>query len=46
MSQNLLINFKQEVDTTSKPTGNAKGGVVKMIIEVSQNCFIFLAWMV
>ena len=38
------IGFKQEIDTTSKPTGNAKGGVIKMIIEASQNSH-FLTWM-
>jgi hypothetical protein len=38
------INFKQDIDTASKPTGNAKGGIIKMIIEASQNS-LFLSWM-
>jgi len=38
------ISFKQEIDTASKPTGNAKGGIVKMIIEATQNS-LFLTWM-
>lgn len=38
------IDFKQEVDTTSKPTGNAKGGNIKLIIEATQSS-IFLSWM-
>ncbi|WP_426485773.1 type VI secretion system tube protein TssD [Flavobacterium sp. 2] len=38
------IDFKQEVDTTSKPTGNAKGGNIKLIIEATQNS-LFLSWM-
>ncbi|MCV9929816.1 hypothetical protein OIU83_19295 [Flavobacterium sp. LS1R49] len=38
------INFKQEIDTTSKPTGNAKGGIIKIIIEANQSSS-FLSWM-
>jgi hypothetical protein len=38
------IDFKQEIDTTSKPTGNAKGGIIKIIIESTQNS-LFLSWM-
>jgi hypothetical protein len=38
------IGFKQEIDTTSKPTGGAKGGIVKMIIEANQSTG-FLSWM-
>lgn len=38
------IDFKQELDSTSKPTGNAKGGIIKLIIEATQNS-IFLSWM-
>lgn len=38
------INFKQEIDNTSKPTGNAKGGIIKMIIEATQSTH-FLTWM-
>ena len=38
------IIFKQEIDTASKPTGGAKGGVIKITIEASQNTD-FLSWM-
>ncbi|SNR31428.1 type VI secretion system tube protein TssD [Flavobacterium sp. ov086] len=38
------INFKQDIDTASKPTGNPRGGIIKMIIESSQNTH-FLSWM-
>lgn len=38
------ISFKQDIDTASKPTGNAKGGIIKMIIEATQNS-LFLSWM-
>lgn len=38
------INFKQEIDNTSKPTGNAKGGIIKMIIEATKDTN-FLSWM-
>ncbi|MEL1255868.1 type VI secretion system tube protein TssD [Flavobacterium sp. DGU38] len=38
------VNFKQEIDNTSKPTGNAKGGIVKMIIEATKDTN-FLSWM-
>lgn len=38
------INFKQEIDTSSKPIGNAKGGIIKVIIEATQNS-LFLSWM-
>lgn len=38
------ISFKQEIDTTSKPTGNAKGGTIKIIIESTTNSH-FLDWM-
>lgn len=38
------IDFKQEMDSTCKPTGNTKGGVMKIIIEATQNS-LFLSWM-
>ena len=38
------INFKQEIDNTSKPTGNAKGGIIKMIVEATKDTS-FLSWM-
>lgn len=38
------INFKQDIDTSSKPTGNAKGGIIKMTIEATHNS-LFLSWM-
>jgi len=38
------IQFKQEIDTASKPTGNAKGGIIKISIEATQNTN-FLFWM-
>ncbi|OXB09371.1 hypothetical protein B0A81_06265 [Flavobacterium plurextorum] len=38
------IDFKQDIDTSSKPTGNAKGGIIKIIIEATQNS-LFLSWM-
>ncbi|MDN3672792.1 type VI secretion system tube protein TssD [Flavobacterium branchiarum] len=38
------IGFKQQIDSTSKPAGEAKGGVITMIIEASQNSH-FLSWM-
>ncbi|MFH6935287.1 type VI secretion system tube protein TssD [Flavobacterium sp. FlaQc-30] len=38
------IDFKQDIDTSSKPTGNAKGGIIKVIIEATQNS-LFLSWM-
>lgn len=39
------INFKQDIDTASKPTGNAKGGIINMTIEATSNSF-FLSWMI
>ncbi|WP_163411309.1 type VI secretion system tube protein TssD [Flavobacterium ajazii] len=38
------VNFKQEIDNTSKPTGNAKGGIIKMVIEATKDTN-FLSWM-
>lgn len=38
------ISFKQDIDTASKPTGNAKGGIIRIIIEATQNS-LFLSWM-
>ncbi|WJS92816.1 hypothetical protein NYQ10_12040 [Flavobacterium johnsoniae] len=38
------IDFKQEIDNSSKPIGNAKGGIIKIIIEATQNS-LFLSWM-
>lgn len=38
------IKFKQEIDTTSKPIGNAKGGIIKITIEANQST-AFLSWM-
>ena len=38
------IKFKKELDTASKPTGNSKGGTVKLIIEATHNSS-FLSWM-
>jgi hypothetical protein len=38
------IKFKQEIDTTSKPIGNAKGGIIKLTIEANQST-AFLSWM-
>ncbi|MCV9928754.1 hypothetical protein OIU83_13875 [Flavobacterium sp. LS1R49] len=38
------INFKQETDTTTKPTGNAKGGIIKMTIQADHSTN-FLSWM-
>ena len=38
------INFKQDIDTASKPTGNAKGGIINMTIEATHNS-LFLSWM-
>lgn len=38
------IHFKQEIDASSRPTGDAKGGIVKMIIEATQDTD-FLSWM-
>lgn len=38
------IKFKQEIDAASKPTGNAKGGIIKISIEANQNVN-FLSWM-
>jgi hypothetical protein len=38
------IDFKQGTDTTGKPIGEPKGGVVKLIIEATQNT-AFLSWM-
>jgi hypothetical protein len=38
------IKFRQKIDEASKPTGNAKGGIIKITIEASQSTN-FLAWM-
>ena len=38
------IQFKQEVDSANKPTGNTKGGIFKISIEANQNTS-FLSWM-
>lgn len=38
------IDFKQELDNSSKPIGNAKGGIIKVTIEATQNS-LFLSWM-
>jgi hypothetical protein len=38
------IKFKQEIDTTSKPIGNAKGGIIKITIVANQST-AFLSWM-
>lgn len=38
------IRFKQEIDASSRPTGDAKGGIVKMIIEATHDTD-FLSWM-
>lgn len=38
------INFRQEIDTASKPVGSAKGGIIKMTIEATHNS-LFLSWM-
>lgn len=38
------IKFRQKTDAACKPTGNAKGGIIKISIEASQNAN-FLSWM-
>lgn len=38
------LKFKQEIDAASKPTGNAKGGIIKISIEANQSTN-FLSWM-
>jgi hypothetical protein len=38
------IDFTQGTDNTGKPMGDPKGGVVKLIIEATQNTK-FLSWM-
>jgi hypothetical protein len=38
------IKFKQDLDATSKPTGNTQGGIIKMIIEADQKTDL-LSWM-
>lgn len=38
------INFKQDIDTASKPVGTAKGGTINMTIEATQSS-LFLSWM-
>lgn len=38
------INFRQDIDTASKPTGNPKGGIINMTLEATNNS-LFLSWM-
>jgi len=38
------IRFKQDIDASSRPTGDTKGGIVKMVIEATQDTD-FLSWM-
>ncbi|KAF2082936.1 type VI secretion system tube protein TssD [Flavobacterium sharifuzzamanii] len=38
------IKFKKETDALNKPVGNAKGGIIKLSIESTQNTN-FLSWM-